>query len=377
MVGYHVYHLFLCQHPPLLEVLKYMSEAIISRRGWGEGGKPQLRTETIVQNNNWKVPEHVGSISIRIFGGGAAGDDGRYATRGGGSGWMNNGELSLNTGETVRITIGKGGNAGGSGGTTSFGSHLSANGGSGASGGAGGAGSYRSSMGYTSGGRGYQFGGGGGYTSGSAGGIWGGGSGGGSWFEEDTSGGNGGTYGGGGGTGASGNATRVGRGGTYGGNGAFCTDYNLVSTSEAGTNTIGDGSVPEDCQGNGAAGRTFAVDEWWACGGGGGYGGPGGNGIASHSGYSWSASGGGGGGYGGPGGNGAGTGGGGGGYGKTAKGGDGGGGGGYYGAGGEGAGAGGGGYGNGGKSGESGGIAAGGGINASGGDGICIIQYYQ
>ena len=90
MVGYYVYHLFICQHPPLLEVLKYMSEAIISRRGWGENGKPivpELRTEMIQLNYNWTVPGTIsGPVSVRIFGGGAAGT----SFQGGGGGYMNN-----------------------------------------------------------------------------------------------------------------------------------------------------------------------------------------------------------------------------------------------------------------------------------------------
>ena len=48
-----------------------MSEAIVSRRGWGEGGKPELRTETITGNTNLTVPNYrYNRVSVRIFGGG-------------------------------------------------------------------------------------------------------------------------------------------------------------------------------------------------------------------------------------------------------------------------------------------------------------------
>ena len=50
-----------------------MSDAIISRRGWTNEGKPQLITETITYNTNWTVPNHKGNISVRIFGGGGGG----------------------------------------------------------------------------------------------------------------------------------------------------------------------------------------------------------------------------------------------------------------------------------------------------------------
>ena len=126
-----------------------MSEAIITRRGYGVEGKPTMHTDTVtaIGTTVWNVPATLrGNVSVLIFGGGAGG------IYGGGSGWMNNGELSITPGSKVNIIIGAGGRSGNTaGGTSSFGTYLSANGGSGHSGGAGGAG-----------GRGYQFGGGGG-----------------------------------------------------------------------------------------------------------------------------------------------------------------------------------------------------------------------
>ena len=59
-----------------------MSDAIISRRGWTNEGKPQLITETITYNTNWTVPNHKGNISVRIFGGGGGG----WSGAGGGGG---------------------------------------------------------------------------------------------------------------------------------------------------------------------------------------------------------------------------------------------------------------------------------------------------
>lgn len=164
-----------------------MAEAIISRRGWSSEGKPPptptfvLTTKTFTSNTSWVVPNHNSFVSVRIFGGGGGG--GYSMGGGGGGGWMNNSDLTLSNGATIRITIGDGGTKsssmrvdGNAGGTSSFGSWLSANGGSGGGcymfgdsrggyGGSGGGGQY--------GGRGWQFGGGGGHTPG-IGGPWGG-----------------------------------------------------------------------------------------------------------------------------------------------------------------------------------------------------------
>ena len=400
-----------------------MAEAIISRRGYDAAGKPRLVTETLITNTNWTVPNDIrGNVSVRIFGGGGGG--GRCS--GGGGGWMNNGEVAVNKGETIQIIIGKGGNGaasktatGSTGGTTSFGVYLSAAGGEGATfghggnGGSGGGTHYEYRIINGGGGTGFQFGGGGVVgpsdgsdgSNGGNGGPWGGGGGTCMQISEGVSptypayGGSGGIYGGGGG------GYIGGSGGTYGGRGG-----SLNQAAMNGTNTIGLSEVPEDCQGPGLAGDMSCHGS----SGGGGYGGNGGIGesyreMSSPGRYRICAHGGGGGGYGGDGGNSCDSGGGGGGgYGRTAKGGDCaapprgfgmgdiygcGGGGGYYGKGGNGGtaftgcGGGGGGYGNGGDGGsdsnnvgKDGGIAAGGGggysVSGSGGDGICIIQYY-
>ena len=286
-----------------------MAEAIISRRGWTADGKPELRTEVITGNVNWSVPNSIKNttISVRIFGGGSLS---RY---GGGSGWMNNGEITVTPGQVIPITIGDGGKYSGgssyniSGGTTTFGTYLSANGGSGNSGGAGG-GVYTD---FPSPGVGGQFGG----SAGANGGIWGGGGGavrsinpgdggmygggGGGYsntnyyFHGVSNGGNGGEYGGGGGAGVHLNiycrngrvsdydTGRGGSGGTYGGNGA-----NYSREAENGTNTIGNESVPKELQGAGIGGNKYELNlvngsryvntVYVNCGGGGGFGGNGG-----------------------------------------------------------------------------------------------------
>ena len=394
-----------------------MSEAIISRRGGkgngssgGDSGPGNLQSVVISTNNQWTVPNHKGNISVRIFGGGGGGYN-RVSIAGfgcgGGSGWMNNGEFAIGNGSLIQITIGKGGTYINSGGTTSFGTYLSANGGSpgyrGGSGGAGGGCVFGSSM--PSFGRvwgnhfctGFQFGGGGmnmdqypiPKSNGSTlddmmdGGTWGGG-GGVSILEyrqllknADYGAGRGGMYGGGGGIympTCKNNVGGVRAGGDskqYGGmGGVFCQDNSVfVWPAKNGINTIGNNSVPTDCQGAGLGFMPPNADRWGSWGGGGGFGGNGGSG--------------GGGGYGGNGGgvsetlaiNRA-TGGGG--YGKGADGGiSAGGGGGYYARGGD-DGGGGGGYGIGGDRNNSPGFGGGGGshLEQDGGPGVCIIQYY-
>ena len=172
--------------------------------------KYKLHTELITENTNYTIPNHVGNIYVRIFGGGGGGSSTRSyfdsnglhnIALGGGGGWTNNGEFNISDGNIVYITIGSGGLAKSSGGTTSFGSYLSANGGSGGGstgggiyGGDGGSGGgysdpdeiSRISSGRKGGGTGYQFGGGGiyavneaisRYAAGGNGGPWGGGGG--------------------------------------------------------------------------------------------------------------------------------------------------------------------------------------------------------
>ena len=395
-----------------------MAEAIICRRGKsgnGDGtGSGILQIQTFTYNTNFMMPNHIGNVLVRIFGGGGAGMFIRgYGTSyidcyaGGGGGWMNNGEFIIQNGLTIPIVVGAGGvmdenNISHSGGTTSFGGYLSANGGSApsigiaGSGGSGGGLYFQSdSSTIVTGGRGYQFGGGGVsiplrndsgtlHVTGGQGGTWGGGGGvsvvgstltgtGSQFGKIVANGGNGGTYGGGGSVKlrkANCVSYATGYKGTYGGNGGI--DFNNVignvgsnKSSKNGTNTMSNTSVPENCRGYGIGGSSN--------GGGGGYGGNGGAG-----------SGGGGGGYGGNGGScysSSYNAGGGGGYGKGADGGRygyGGGGGGYFAPGGNDRG-GGASYGRGGDTRNNAEFGGGGGgdlNHINGADGIVIIQYY-
>ena len=229
-----------------------MAEAIISRRGYDANGAPELRTELITTNQNWKVPSSIrnSTISVRIFGGGG----GSNYSRAGCGGYMNNGEITVSPNQSIQITIGAGGSIGGTGGTTTFGTYLSANGGSLVAGGSGGA--------YCDG---SQFGGGGGGNSygnkGGNGGMWGGG--GGSIFGN---GGNGGTYGGGGGGGGSLNLNvyRGGNGGTYGGGGGGGTWLPGAITAEnrnynCSTNVVTLGGKGGTYGGNGGGGPWIAT----------------------------------------------------------------------------------------------------------------------
>ena len=363
-----------------------MGDALIAGRGGGDSSsKYELKTEIYEADKFWIVPKAKDQkFSVRIFGGGG----GANGSCGGGGGFMNNADLTLAQGSTVQITIGLGGNNGQdsvTGGTTSFGTYLAANGGRsstrprydcyGGDGGSGGGG-YGNEIGNARnpGGNGYQFGGGG---LGGSGGKWGGGGGGGvpvvnSQWEDYTKGAssinyqynpsNGQWYDGG--------------GGGLGGNGAMVNENPSNSDrhwigieAEDGTDTT---SIIDNTyiSGKGKAGSTLRTGNAisyciHAGGGGGGYGGNGGN------------NGGGGGGYGADGGHGqsgnwgarnAIAGGGGGGYGK----------GGYGGNANDQRAGGGGAYGHGGDGNCNGvrGGGAGGGYNTSGGNGICIIQYY-
>lgn len=299
-----------CQHPPLTKgVLKYMAEAIISRRGYGPEGnvKYVLKQETLTSNGNWTVPDvKDNTVEVRIFGGGGGGTKGNGA---GGGGNMNHKVLDTMTpGAVIYVTIGAGGIAndstGGNGGTTSFGAYLSATGGEG-----GGQSVYRNGG---SGGTG-----GGGSSGGNGGRGWYGGGGGGGYGEyKSGNGGTGGTYGGGGGGGGRKNIyddiyAYGGSGGTYGGSGGIGGSYNTYASN--GTNTIGWNNVAtvnnSYITGYGRGGfcpkvnstSSESVDVRSGGGGGGGFGGNGGNGGIYNliwTGQSVGGGGGGGGGYG-------------------------------------------------------------------------------
>ena len=131
---------FVCLICPPLKYLKgelsNMSEAVISRRGYGPEGKPHVpvfQTKTFTQNTQFVVPETIvdNEISVLIFGGGGGGgnDSSRGAPGGGGGGWMNNGLITVSPLEVIQITIGLGGNISQDGGSSAFGVYLSANGG--------------------------------------------------------------------------------------------------------------------------------------------------------------------------------------------------------------------------------------------------------
>ena len=59
-----------------------MSEAIISRRGYGPDGKPKLYTQTFTGNVNFTFPNTLKSqVNVLLFSGGASG---AYGGGGGG-----------------------------------------------------------------------------------------------------------------------------------------------------------------------------------------------------------------------------------------------------------------------------------------------------
>ena len=322
-----------------------MSDVIISRRGSGSKGDSRLITEYITYNCNWVVPDGVrnNEFIVRIFG---AGGDAYNSSWGGGSGWMNNDILKLNSGEKIKIQIGSMSKRQ-NGESTSFGTYLSAPGGSaGIHNPSGGAGGY----GYYDGGWGIMFGGGISlFGSGGDGGIWGGGAGGhhtgsGSSYMNSEDGGNGGVYGGGGGCGSSGSSNAAGNGGKYGGggggkyknskrgtggiyggNGGNGSSYNstwpidgsyninnipMPLAAEDGTNTIGWTNIGKDellgdyLTGYGKAGNppnkiyyywsSYNKLIWTGGSGGGGFGGNGGtsNGLAGGGGGGYGSNGG-------------------------------------------------------------------------------------
>ena len=430
-----------------------MAEAIISRRGFKTGGSSSANkiTQVFTSNQTFYAPKAINnSFEVRVFGGGGgcslmyqntrpgSNNSGTtringYSASGGGGGWMNNGIVSLSEGQAVIITIGDGGKSqinnfqGITGGTTSFGGYLSANGGSGAyrhtdgtgiytyeemfggEGGSGGGCCFNNGK-ITSGGDGYQFGGGGtGPDRGNKGG----------WDGISHKAGNGGIWGGGGGfavwlsilnAGLSTQSTDTQMyitmpndfsyyldhsiGGIYGGNGGVSFDQNSFNNvnynGRNGTNTIGLLNNSElEGEGLGSKGSINSNRGFYfgATGAGGGYGGCGGIGGSSTGRWNYHhyladqktnyfyILPGGGGGYGANGGNGNSS--------VFA----GGGGGGYIGKGGDGWGSnswsnfrsfggGGGGYGKGADK-SAAGFGGGGSVYQPGGSGICIVQYYS
>lgn len=360
-----------------------MGEAILTRIGGGSSSGSddyEFTTELITENKTWVAPKAKNQeFSVRIFGGGGAGygwynssSKTSYAF-GGYGGYMNNAILNIDCGSVISIIIGNGGQFG-AGGSTVFGS-LVANGGSCGSlyGGCGGSGggvainnfnvTMWNNVTYSGCGCGDQFGGGGIFINclrsnlainntffnrAGRGGIWGGD--GAIWMRN--------TYA---------SYTRASRSSvglsSNGGDGAiFITSNNKLKSSA--TNGIDTTSIEnyllggKGLSGINGGGGGYGGCGGSICGGGGGYGANGGNGFAYYSNSDYHMAGpGGGGGY-----SVAGNGGesssvshvgGGGGYGKGA---------GSYGN----AGYGGGGYG-----------AMSSSSYDSGGNGICIIQYYK
>ena len=330
-----------------------MSEAIISRRGYGPGGRPaQYHVEYITASSNFTVPLNLqgNTVFVEAIGGGAGSvlDMDSWTACSGHSGYYANDTIQVEIGSTIPVTIGSGGikvndrfsDDNYAGGTTSFGIYLSANGGGYSGGGSTGCGTvefFTLSLGVVT----AQFGGagsGGDSSSGYNGGTYGGGGGTGNWSLSST----GGTYGGGGGGGGG----PGGNGGTYGGGGGasiyFRFNRNSINrisvdnkgigganggnggggyrgsssptNAENGVNTANlinvaiDAQTNEYLRGYGLAGKGFQYSQsrgYIGGGGGGGYGGNGGNGSygAMTNTNLRSYSGGGGGGYGSNGGN--------------------------------------------------------------------------
>ena len=238
----------------------------------------QIFTDTV---SDWEVPTAIdGKFLLTMFGGGGSGGDktsvstglsvSAYAGGGGGgAGYRYFGLVTVQPGEHITVTVGKGG-SGGNGGMTSFGTYASVSGGASGNGQNGGDGS--------SGGGG----GGGLYVNNT------------SWSDPKNS---------PGGSGGNGEYGDGGAGGSYGGS--------SPANGGAGVDTT---QTDEYFTGSGAAGTCSAVQATYSAtnlsvrvqpggGGGGGYGGIGGNGgdgirISDSFIYLFAGSGGGGGGYG-------------------------------------------------------------------------------
>ena len=241
-------------------------------QGWGT--KSAVKTAVFTESGTWTVPAGITSVDVFVMGGGGGSggtssyepDDGSWGKDGegggGGAGRITKKTVTVSPGNSISVTIGKGGTRGSNvsgtsggtagngtnGGTSSFGTFASASGGEGGKGGSG-TGIY--SMTGGNGGSGSAGGGGGGgMASGGNGGngdYCGGGGAGVSWdgTSNNASGGNGGTYGGGGGA----SSGTVGTGGTNGGKGG---SYIQSIAPVSGTNTT---SLNIDFVGTGAAGK--------------------------------------------------------------------------------------------------------------------------
>ena len=141
--------------------------------------KEVRKTAVFTHSDYFRVPDDLhGTVTVRVFGGGAGG-----AANGGAGG--GGGHMAVWTGTLTQkkypVQIGAGGGPGGAGGNTSFGDLVTANGATSQSGGTGGGGGQGlSDWGVAPGSGSYGGGGGGASTVGGRGGTWGGGGGGGS-----------------------------------------------------------------------------------------------------------------------------------------------------------------------------------------------------
>ena len=130
----------------------------------GVFGTGQMQVFGVGQSGSWYVPNGIGKVRVRLWGGGAS-QSGGYA---GGGGFALKTIYDLSGVTSISVSVGAGGN-GGSGGTSSFGSYVSATGGTtGGTGGSGVGGDINSSGGTASssyaGGAGSLFGNGGSNT---------------------------------------------------------------------------------------------------------------------------------------------------------------------------------------------------------------------